>query len=88
MSPSPPTRREFALVCVLLVSVIYFFSSGRSRIQTVPLTFRGDIAIAEPNNNFAPSLSAQLNWGASVVPQTQLVSHVPGKNSFTLIVSR
>ncbi|KAK0449277.1 hypothetical protein EV421DRAFT_2032523 [Armillaria borealis] len=81
MSPSPPTRREFALVCVLLVSVIYFFSSGRSRIQTVPLTFRGDIAIAEPNNNLAPSLGAQLNWGASV-PQTQLVSHVPGWTIF------
>ncbi|KAK0201630.1 hypothetical protein DFS33DRAFT_1348883 [Desarmillaria ectypa] len=82
MSPSPPTRREFAIVCLLLVSVLYFFSSARSRVQTVPLTSLEDITIAQPSNNAAPSPGAQLIWGASAVPQTQLISHVPGWTIF------
>lgn len=81
MGLAPPTRREILLVCLLLGGLFLIF---------VPKTGHHFVVLPPPTSptqrySETPSVSAiqqnynnRLTWGASGVPQTKIIAHVPG----------
>ncbi|KAI0030021.1 hypothetical protein K488DRAFT_55137 [Vararia minispora EC-137] len=71
MASSNPTQREYALLTVLLVSLLLVFSSNKP----TPLSFHTD----DIDVSAADSISfSRLSWGSGRVPHSKLVTHVPG----------
>jgi hypothetical protein len=79
---APPTRREFALVVLLFVSLLFFFSGNFSRkgYSRVDLSTVWHDVSSLPKSSGIPSLpsSSRLSWGSSQVPRTRIIVHAPG----------
>ncbi|KAJ7163324.1 hypothetical protein C8R46DRAFT_1102999 [Mycena filopes] len=80
-SPSPPTRRELALVLALLLAILYF-SNARIHTNLVAPSLSPLLQnLSQPSTlqDTTPQLyDTRLTWGDSQVPQTKVLANVPG----------
>ncbi|TFK40715.1 hypothetical protein BDQ12DRAFT_627360 [Crucibulum laeve] len=94
MGSSLPTRREFAIVSILLAFLL-FFNTKTNKPSSLPLTNtpfshtnvtlrpQNDLQVAEPR-----VLDTQLTWGTEQVPETKILAHVPGWTIFDRLYIR
>jgi hypothetical protein len=73
----PPTRREFVLVALVAVVVLYFFGSP-SPTARPSLVIADHDSVVQEAPQVPEILHSRLTWGSLPVPATQLVSHAPG----------
>ncbi|KZV67294.1 hypothetical protein PENSPDRAFT_635987 [Peniophora sp. CONT] len=78
MAPtSAPSQREIALLTLLLISLLYFFS-GTHPHATLPST----ASLSSQTDDDTSAHSSRLSWHNDRVPHTKLIAHVPGWTLF------
>ncbi|KAJ6620732.1 hypothetical protein B0H10DRAFT_2020318 [Mycena sp. CBHHK59/15] len=83
MAPAPPSRREFALVLVLLLGILYFSNSRvpdyLAAVPSPALSYNEPSSIVSTLQEETPQIyDTRLTWGTNEVPQTKVVASVPG----------
>lgn len=88
--PFNPTPREILILGVLLVSLLYLSATFPRNDGAISDILSGNPYLVEdePSGVLPLTLETQytlqalnppLSWGAEHVPETKIVSHVPGK---------
>ncbi|KAI0314669.1 hypothetical protein OF83DRAFT_1063437 [Amylostereum chailletii] len=80
MHPSAPTQREFLLVTLLLVGLLFFFSGSSRSTKSSYAVDTPHTLISSTTGHGLPELpeSARVSWGSGSVPISKIVAHVPG----------
>jgi len=85
MAAPTPTKREIALVTLLLACVL-ILSRAKTYLTDVPPTLdwtpdeKNHSSIVHPDleTQIPRNLDTRLSWGSSHVPSTRILAHVPG----------
>lgn len=80
MGSNAPTHREFLLVALLLAFLLFFFKNNGSGDPYASLSKVADDLVSTTSEGSIPSVpsNARLSWNSGSVPQTKIISHVPG----------
>ena len=84
MGSNAPTHREFLLVALLLAFLLFFFKNNGSGDPYASLSKVADDLVSTTSEGSIPSVpsNARLSWNSGSVPQTKIISHVPGGFTF------
>jgi hypothetical protein len=84
-SPSPPTRREIVLVLALLLAILYYSNSHvDTRLVPAPISppLHPSVQVNTALQEKTPHVyDTRLTWGNNQVPQSKVLSNVPGNFS-------
>jgi len=79
MAPAAPTPREILLLSLLLFILLITQSPSLPKSELAKPEPKANLSAVPPTLSRPKTIDTQLKWSASPVPQTKVVSHVPGK---------
>lgn len=82
MAPAAPTPREILLLSLLLFILLITHSSSSPKSGLPRPAPKDNISAVPPTLSHSKTVDTQLRWSTLPVPQTRIVSHVPGWTIF------